>query len=398
MLQYGAVGIQSDVWTAYKRSDYRKNLDRLAFNISRGVRYAELDLPVRLVTLSEGAIGGWASWAGGAQEHLKAYEEWAPEIPGPETEFLGQLCKDGNFYLMGQMQARDPDLMKDRIFNIGFVIDPKGEVILKHHKTAMASVLEQMTEPVHIWDRYLQKYGKDPVKLCEALYPVARTEIGNLGILICAEGSFPEAARGLALNGAEVIWRPNYVEPHLSNGMFEVMNRSHAVFNTVYVISTCASEVYGYRTSASSASSEISRDHRVSWGQSRMYDYRGNLVSECLGTGQSFVSGIFDIEGLRDFRMRSSWINFAKELRVEEYKVIYDALAAKGGMYQKNLCMEEPPPTEAEFKEIGRYHVNRAVELGIYTPPQGWTPHPISEGVMKRIKKAVNRDKGESGR
>ncbi len=393
MLQYGAVGVQSDIWTAYTRADCKKNLDSLAFNISRAIRYAEMDLPVRLVTLTEGAIGGWASWAGGNEQHLKAYREWAPDIEGPETEFLGKLCRDGNFYLMGQMQARDPELMPDRIFNIGFIIDPNGKVILKHHKTAMANVVEQMTEPIHIWDRYLELYGNDPVKLCEALYPVAKTDIGNLGIIICAEGSFPEAARGLALNGAEVIWRPNYVEPHLSNGMFEVMNRSHAVFNTAYVIATCASEVYGYRTSAAGGGSEVSRDLRVSWGQSRMYDYRGNLISEVLGTGQSFVSGIVDIDGLRDFRVRSSWINFAKDVRVEEYKVIYDALAAKGGMYQKNLCMEEAPPTEAESKEIAKHHVNRAVELGIYTPPPGWKPHAISQGVQNRLKKAANHGK-----
>ena len=393
MLQYGAVGVQSDIWTAYTRADCKKNLDGLAFNISRAIRYAEMDLPVRLVTLTEGAIGGWASWAGGNEQHLKAYRDWAPDIEGPETEFLGKLCKDGNFYRMGQMQARDPELMKDRIFNIGFIIDPNGKVILKHHKTAMANLVEQMTEPIHIWDRYLELYGDDPVKLCEALYPVAKTEIGNLGIIICAEGSFPEAARGLALNGAEVIWRPNFVEPHLSNGMFEVMNRSHAVFNTAYVISTCASDVYGYRTSGGGGASEVSRDHRVSWGQSRMYDYRGNLISEVLGTGQSFVSGIFDIDGLRDFRVRSPWISFAKEIRVEEYKVIYDALAAKGGMYQKNLCMEDAPPTEAEFKEIAKHHINRAVDLGIYTPPPGWEPHAISEGVRSRIRKAANYGK-----
>lgn len=101
MLQYVAVGIQSDAWTCYKREDYKKNLDRLAFIISRAVRYAKLDLPVKLVTLAEGALGGWASWAGGTKEHLKTYKELAPEIPGKETEFLGQLCRDGDFYLIG---------------------------------------------------------------------------------------------------------------------------------------------------------------------------------------------------------------------------------------------------------------------------------------------------------
>ena len=388
MLQYTAVGIQSDVWTCNKRSEYKRNLDRLAFNISRAVRYAELDLPVRLVTLSEGALGGWASWAGGTEAHIRAYRELAPEIPGEETDFLGQLCREGNFYLMGQMQAKDVELMEDRIFNTAFIIDPNGEVIHKHHKTATASI-EPMTEPIDIWDRYIEKYGDDPIKLFEALFPVAQTEIGNLGTLICAEGSFPEAARALALNGAEIIWRPNYTEPHLSNGMWEVMNRSHAIFNSCYVISTCTSEVIGYK--ATDSSSESLEDYKVSWGQSRMYDYRGNTISECLGTGQTFVSGIFDIDGLRDFRVRGKWVNFAKELRIEQYKVIYDAMAAKGGMYPKNMCMDEPPLTEADFGEFCRYNINRAVELGIYTPPPGWSPYAIKKEVLERVEKARKR-------
>jgi predicted amidohydrolase len=388
MLQYTAVGIQSDVWTCYNKSDFKRNLDRLAFNISRAVRYAELDLPVRLVALSEGALGGWASWAGGTEEHIRTCRQLAPEIPGEETDFLGQLCREGDFYLIGQMQAKDVELMEDRIFNTAFIIDPKGEIIHKHHKTHCFGN-EPMTQPTDIWDRYVEKYGDDPTKLFEALFPVARTEIGNIGTLICAEGSFPEAARALALNGAEIIWRAQYTEPHLSNGMFEVTNRSHAIFNSCYVIAPCLSEVFGYRSTDSS--SEVSEDYKISWGQSRMYDYRGNLMSQCFGTGQTFVSGILNIDGLRDFRVRGLWVNFAKELRIEQYKVIYDAMMAKGGMYPRNMCMEEPPLTEADQHELLRYNMNRAVELGIYTPPQGWKPHTIKKEVLKRIEKTMNR-------
>ena len=388
MLQYGAIGIQSDAWTCYKRDDYKRNLDRLAFNIARAVRYAKLDIPVRLVTLAEGALGGWASWAGGKQEHLKAYEELVPEIPGVETDFLGQLCKEGNFYLIGQMQAKDPEFIENRIFNIAFIIDPKGKIIHKHYKT-MCVTLEPMTEPIDVWDRYIEKYGDDPIKLSEAIWPVARTEIGNIGTLICAEGSYPEAARGLAFNGAEIIWRSEYLEPWLSNGMFEIQNRSIAVFNTCYVITPHLSEIFGYR--GADASAEISENYKISWGQSRMYDYRGNLISQCLGTGQTYVNGIIDVDGLRDYRVRGLWVNFVKDLRIEEYKIIYDAMMAKGGMYPKNLCMEEPPLTEADREEICRHNVNRAVELGIYTPPPDWKPFVVKKDVLNRIKKARER-------
>jgi predicted amidohydrolase len=388
MLQYAAIGIQSDVRTCYKRADYRRNLDHLVFNIRSAIRYVEVDLPVRLVALSEGALGGWASWAGGAEEYLRTYRELAPEIPGEETDFLGQLCKEGNFYLIGQMQAKDVELMEDRIFNIAFIINPKGEVIHKHRKTH-SFPKEPMTQPTDIWDRYIEKYGDDPLKLLEAVFPVARTDIGNIGTLICAEGSLPEAARGLALNGAEVIWRSGYLEPWLSSGMFEIQNRSHAIFNSCYVLAPSVSEIYGYKTGG--YSSDVLEENKISWGQSRMYDYRGNLISQCLGIGETYVSGIINIDGLRDFRVRSLWPNNAINLRVEQYKIIYDAMMVRGGIHQKNMCMEEPPLASPDQHEVCRYNINRAVELGIFTPPPDWEPYTIKKEVLKRIEKARRR-------
>ena len=75
-------------------------------------------------------------------------------------------------------------------------------------------------------------------------------------------------------------------------------------------------------------------------------------------------------------------------MRVEEYKIIYDAMMAKGGIYPKNLCMEEPPLTEEGQLELVKHQVNKMVKLGIYTPPPGWEPFAISEDVQERIEKA----------
>lgn len=375
VLQYTAVGIQNDVWTCLKRADYQKNLKHLADSIRYAVWNCRLDLPVRLVALSEGGLGGWC--LAGGKEHIKIYREVAPEIPGEETDFLGELCKEMDFYFIGQMVAKDPELMEERVFNIAFIIDPKGEVIHKHYKTAFYQ-LEPNTAPSDIWDRYIEKYGDDPVKLFEAIYPVARTDIGNIGTLICAEGSFPEAARGLALNGAEIIWRTQYPEPWMGNYMFEIQDRAHAIFNTCYVL---APNIGGLIYPGAP-------EHRTSCGKSQIIDYRGNVISQYLGAGESLVSAIINIDGLRDFRVRGLWQNLVKDLRVEEYKVIYDAMMAKGGIYPKNLCMEEPPLAEADQAELVRYQVNRMVEWGVYTPPPGWEPYTIKKEVLERIEKA----------
>ena len=374
-LQYTAVGIQNESHMATSIDDYWKDLERLQTSIGYAVWNCSLDLPVRLVSVSEGGIGGWC--LGGGDEHIRISREVVPEIPGKETEFLGAICKEFNIYLIAQMIAKAPDLMKDRIFNIAFMIDPNGDVVHQHIKTSFYQ-RETNTAPSDIWNLYLEKYGDDPEKLLDVLYPVAKTEIGNIGTLICAEGSYPEAARGLALNGAEVIYRSQYPEPWMGNKMNQIQNQSHAIFNTCYVLAPNIGGIYMPGMD----------DFKMSNGRSQIIDYRGQIISEYLGGGEALVSGIINIDGLRDFRVRGQWQNLAKDMRVEEYKVIYDAMMAKGGIYPRNLCMDEPPFTEEDQLELVKHQVNKMVEMGVYSPPDNWEPYEVSESVQSRIDKA----------
>lgn len=96
-----------------------------------------------------------------------------------------------------------------------------------------------------------------------------------------------------------------------------------------------------------------------------------------------------DIEGLRDFRVRAQWQNLAKDLRVEEYKAIYDAAMARGGIYPRNLCMDQPPLTEADQLELVKHQINKMVAWGVYTPPKGWEPYAVSENVQDRLRSAA---------
>ncbi|MDJ0927835.1 MAG: nitrilase-related carbon-nitrogen hydrolase [Gammaproteobacteria bacterium] len=379
-LQYTAVGIQNESHMAITIDDYWKDLESLAGSIEYAVWNCSLDLPVRLVAISEGGIGGWC--LGGGEEHLRIAREVVPTIPGKETEFLGELCKKFNIFLVAQMIAKDPELMEDRVFNIAFIIDPNGEVIHKHVKTAFYQ-REPNVAPSDIWNLYRERYGDDPQKLFEAIYPVAKTEIGNIGTLICAEGSFPEAARGLALNGAEIIWRTQYPEPWMGNGFAEIQNKSHAIFNTCYLLAPNIGEIW-FPGGA----------QKMSCGKSQIIDYRGNVISEYLGGGQTLVSAIINIDGLRDFRVRAQWQNLAKDLRIEEYKVIYDAMMARGGIYPANLAMEQPPLTEDQQLELVKHQINRMVAWGVYTAPPGWEPYDVDPEVAERIDAANRLSKG----
>lgn len=385
--QYTAIAVQPTVWTIQRRADIRKNLERLARQI-RAIKWsAELDLPVRLVALPELALSGAPDEAFD-MDHVEAAREVYIDIPGEETEYLGKLCRQNGFYLIGQCKSRDPDLMPDRFFNTAFIIDPEGKVIHKHHKTSVFPREHPLT-PVDIWDIYIKKFGTDPKQLLEHIFPVAHTEIGNIGTLICAEGCFPEAARALALNGAEIIYRPAYLEPWVGNDMFEIQNRSHAIFNNCYVISP--------NTGPAHPMPWVYQDWRdafpidFSGNRTQIIDYRGQIIGQHIGGVDSFASAIINIEGLRDFRVRGLWHNLLKELRVEQYTLIYKAAEAMGGIYPKNLCMEALPFKHAQGDELRRLIINKLVDRGIYTPPAGWKRYQISEEIAELVDKTAAR-------
>jgi len=374
-LRYSAVGIQNQSRMAVERADYMRDIERLATTIGFAVWNCSLDLPVRLVAVSEGGIGGWA--LGGGAEHQRIYDKVVPELEGPELRALADVARATNTYLIAQMVCKDPEFMENKIFNIAFILSPEGELIHKHYKTSFYQY-EPNVAPSDIWNHYLELYGDDPIKLHEALWPVARTEIGNIGTLICAEGSYPEAARGLAMNGAEIIWRTQYPEPWMGNAMSEVQNKSHAVFNTCYVVAPNIGAI----------ALPGAPDHVIATGKSQILDYRGNVISQYLGSGETWVSGLIDIEGLRDFRLRGQWQNLVKDIRAEEYKVIYDAMLARGGVYPRNLCMEDPPFDETDQRELVKHQVNKMVDWGVYTPTRDWQPYKISAQVEARLEKA----------
>lgn len=166
----------------------------------------------------------------------------------------------------------------------------------------------------------------------------------------------------------------------MGNDVAEIQNRSHAVFNTCYVLAPNIGGIFF-----------PNKMHQMSCGKSQIIDYRGNVVSEYLGGGETLVSAVLDIDGLRDFRVRAQWQNLVKDMRVEEYKAIYDAAMARGGIYPRNLCMHEPPLTEADQLELVKHQVNKMVAWGVYTPPKDWEPYAVNPEVTERLRRTGNQ-------
>jgi predicted amidohydrolase len=345
--QYMALALQPVMVGAKERGDITRNLDHIAELAFAAKNVTEIELPVRLYTIPEGALQGFTDeifdW-----DHLKVVEKLAIEIPGRETAYLSDLARGLNAFIIAQAKTTIPEI-PERFFNCAFVIDPQGEVIHKHYKLQVFA-REHSTVPHDVWDKWVELYGTG----LEAFFPVTDTAIGRIGCLICMEGSFPETARGLAMNGAEIVYRPSYPEPYVGNGLWEVQNRARALDNTMYMI--CPNPA----AYAPSAESKFPLD--MFGGQSMIVDYQGRMIAKHdSGGGASYAGAIVDIEGLRQYRERTLWGNWLKDLRTEQYRLIYDE-----PLYEKNRCLTEPPLKHAENDEVVRAAVERLFERGIY--------------------------------
>ncbi len=274
-------------------------------------------------------------------------------MPGEETAILGELARHWNVFIMGQAKARN-EHFPGRFFNVGFVIDPRGEVILRHHKVATLYPVEHSVVPHDVWDRWIELYGRT----LDAFYPVVDTEIGRLGIMMANEGSYPENARALAMNGAEVVYRASYPHPHTGNEFFEVQNRARALDNNFYVVAPNLGTYYLEQDSALPVD--------TFGGRSMVVDYKGRVVGQhSYGAGASYVAGTVDIQALRDFRARAQWDNWLKDLRTEQYQLIYEQ-----PIYPKNLYLDRAPYTHAEFRrEVIDKQIDKLHQLGIWAKP-----------------------------
>lgn len=330
---YTAVGLIPTVRGIRKREDIRQNLEHLADLMHAAFWLSSLDLPVRLVAIPEGALQGFNDEVLDL-DHVQFARECAIDIPGDETEALGKLAKDNNVFVIAQAKARHPD-MQDRFFNVGFIIDPKGEVILKHYKVSPLFPVEHSVCPHDVYDWWVERYGRG----LDAFWPVVDTEVGRLGVMMANEGSYPENARALALNGAEVVYRASYPHPGTSSDMFEVQTRARALDNNMYVVAPNMGTYHLFPEQATPID--------TFGGRSLIVDHRGRIVGEqAYGAGSTWVSGVIDIEALRHHRANALWDNWMKDLRTELYQALYEK-----PIYPKNLYLKREPMKHAEYRE-----------------------------------------------
>ncbi len=169
--------------------------------------------------------------------------ECAELIPGPTTEYFGGIAKLNGIHIALSLYEREGHL----VYNTAVLLSSEGKLLGKYRKVCLPhGEVEKGVAP-----------GTD--------YPVFDTKFGKVGLMICYDGFYPEVARALTANGAEVIAWPVW-------GCDPLLARARACENRVYVVSSTFT------------------DPKNDWMISAVIDPAGKVLAQAKESGSIVVS------------------------------------------------------------------------------------------------------------
>jgi N-carbamoylputrescine amidase len=229
----------------------------------------------------------------------------AETIPGPSTEALTKLARELGIVIIASLfERRSAGLYH----NTAAIIDANGELLGKYRK-------------MHIPDDplYHEKFYFAPGDLGFRNWKTVR---GNLGVCVCWDQWYPEAARLTALRGAEIIFFPTAIGWHpkekkefgkAQHASWETIQRSHAIANGCYV---AAANRVGHETPAGGDGIEF-------WGQSFVCGPDGEIIAKGSVDREEIVTA--DVDWKRVNEHRTHW-PFLRDRRIDAYAEIQQRL------------------------------------------------------------------------
>ncbi|HJT01096.1 MAG TPA: nitrilase-related carbon-nitrogen hydrolase, partial [Terriglobales bacterium] len=154
-----------------------------------------------------------------AEQNARWYELAEPVPEGPTTKLMRKLAARHHMVLVVPVYEQP---MPGVYFNTAAVIDADGSYLGKYRKHHIP----------HCHPGFWEKFYFTPGDLG---YPTFQTKHARVGVYICYDRHFPEGARILGLNGAEIVFNPSATVAGLSEYLWELEQPAHAVANGYFV-------------------------------------------------------------------------------------------------------------------------------------------------------------------
>src|SRR5438093_7288878 len=216
-----------------------------------------------------------------------AYTELIPD--GPTTKRMEDLARKTSMVLVVPMYEEDAQA-SGIYYNTAAVIDADGKYLGKYRKTHIPHVKG-------FWEKFYFRPGNIG-------YPVFETAVGKVGVYICYDRHFPEGARALGLNGAEIVFNPSATVAGLSEYLWKLEQPAHAVANGYFV----------------GAINRVGREQPWNigdfYGQSYFCTPRGKIIAEGSRDKEEVIVADLNLDEIEE--VRQVW-QFFRDRRPESY-------------------------------------------------------------------------------
>jgi beta-ureidopropionase len=226
-----------------------------------------------------------------AEQEPRWYEA-VEKIPnGPTVKLMQEVAKKHGMVVIVPIYEEE---ITGVYYNTAAVIDADGKYLGKYRKNHIPH-----TKP-GFWEKYYFKPGN-------LGYPTFETAFARIGVYICYDRHFPEGARALGLNGAEIVLNPSATVAGLSEYLWELEQPAHAVANGYFV------------GAINRVGHEQPWDIGEFYGKSYFCNPRGKIIAQASRDSDELVAADLDLDEIRE--VRNVW-QFFRDRRPETYDAL----------------------------------------------------------------------------
>lgn len=229
-----------------------------------------------------------------AEQDPKWYATAEP-VDGPTVTRMREVAREHNMVLIVPWYE---EAQTGVYYNSACVIERDGTVLGTYRKTHIP----------HVGPCFWEKFYFKPGNLG---YPVFDTSVGRIGLIICYDRHFPEVARAVGLQGAELVFNPSATVESLSRYLWELEQPAHAVANGYWV----------------AASNRVGTEEPLSsqkfYGSSYFCNPRGKITAQASDREDEVLVADIDLDMIRE--VRNTW-QFLRDRRPETYGFMTELL------------------------------------------------------------------------
>jgi beta-ureidopropionase len=224
-----------------------------------------------------------------AEQKARWYELTERVPDGPTTQQFVKLAKKHRMAIVVPVYEEE---MTGLYYNTAAVIDAGGQYLGKYRKHHIP----------HCYPGFWEKFYFTPGNLG---YPVFETRYAKIGVYICYDRHFPEGARALGLNGAQIVFNPSATVAGLSEYLWKLEQPAHAVANGYFV------------GAINRVGHEQPWDIGEFYGQSYFCDPRGQIIAQASRDKDELLVADLNLDLIQE--VRSTW-QFFRDRRPDTYQ------------------------------------------------------------------------------